>query len=73
VITSVDHTAEVASLVERIERLHRVRKAVVLAYNQQLSEVQDVTNYVGDSPGLSRQAAATDAEVIVFCGVHCMA
>jgi quinolinate synthase len=40
VITSVDHTAEVASLVERIERLHRVRKAVVLAYNQQLSEVQ---------------------------------
>jgi quinolinate synthase len=73
VITPVDHAAEVASLVERIERLRRVRNAVILAHNQQVSEVQDVTDYVGDSPGLSRHAAATDAEVIVFCEVHLMA
>jgi quinolinate synthase len=73
VIIQVDHALEVGSLVERIDQLRRVRNAVILAHSYQLPEVQDVADYVGDSLGLSRQAAATDADVIVFCGVHFMA
>jgi quinolinate synthase len=61
------------TLHEEVRALARKRDAVILAHNYQLPEVQDVADYVGDSLGLSRQAAATDAAAIVFCGVHFMA
>jgi quinolinate synthase len=66
-------TAEVATIQDEVRALARERDAVVLAHNYQVPEVQDVADYVGDSLGLSREAAATDSEAIVFCGVHFMA
>ncbi|NIM98753.1 MAG: quinolinate synthase NadA [candidate division Zixibacteria bacterium] len=60
-------------LIEDILKLKQDRNAIVLAHNYQIGEVQDIADFVGDSLGLSQQAAKTDAEVIVFCGVHFMA
>jgi quinolinate synthase len=66
--------AEVAELQAEVRALVVERRAVILAHNYQVPEVQDVADYVGDSLGLSRKAAAAvDAETIVFCGVHFMA
>ena len=62
-----------AELQEEIKQLARVRNAVILAHNYERPEVQDVADFVGDSLGLSREAAKTKADVIVFCGVHFMA
>jgi quinolinate synthase len=64
---------ETGALQSAIRRLARERNAVILAHNYQLPEVQDVADLVGDSLGLAREAARTEAEVIVFCGVHFMA
>jgi quinolinate synthase len=64
---------EIARLSEEIRALAAERNAVILAHNYQLPEVQDVADHLGDSLGLSREAAATDADAIVFCGVHFMA
>jgi quinolinate synthase len=64
---------EIESLSAEVRELARERDAVILAHNYQVPEVQDIADFVGDSLALSRQAAASEASTIAFCGVHFMA
>src|SRR5882672_4277410 len=68
-----DVPRDIAGMSAQIRELARRRNAVILAHNYQVPEVQDVADFVGDSLGLSRQAAATSSDLIIFCGVHFMA
>ena len=75
---AIDNDAKIASmsrdeLLAGIERMRRSRRAMILAHNYQIPDIQDLADFVGDSLELSREAAKTDASVIAFCGVHFMA
>ena len=70
---AIETAATTEELIAEIQRLKRERNAVLLAHNYEYGEIQDMADFVGDSLGLSQMAARTDADVIVFCGVHFMA
>ena len=65
--------ASPVALMEEIRELARRRNAIILAHNYQVSDVQDVAHFTGDSLGLALEAQKTKADLIVFCGVHFMA
>jgi quinolinate synthase len=65
--------ADKVALREEIHELAKSRNAIILAHNYQMPDVQDIADFVGDSLGLSLEAQKTDAETIIFCGVHFMA
>jgi quinolinate synthase len=71
-MASLERPAQ-AALVNRINKLRRERRAVILAHNYQLPEVQDIADIVGDSLAMAREAAKVEADVILLCGVHFMA
>ncbi|MCP4482283.1 MAG: quinolinate synthase NadA [bacterium] len=60
-------------LIDKINKLKKERNAIILAHTYQVGDIQDIADFVGDSYGLSKKAADSDADVIVFCGVHFMA
>ncbi len=72
-MSTIAPTNLITELHEEVRELARTREAVILAHNYQVPDVQDVADFVGDSLGLAREGAATDAPVIAFCGVHFMA
>ena len=64
---------ELSALQKEVLQLKKENRAVILAHNYQVNEIQQIADYVGDSLGLAYQAASADADQIVFCGVHFMA
>src|SRR4051812_35032195 len=64
---------DLTQMQHEVRALAAERGALILAHNYQVSEIQDVADYVGDSLGLAREAAKSEAEIIAFCGVHFMA
>lgn len=72
-VEKTEMTAQNDRLIEAIDKLRRKRNAIILAHNYQPAVIQDIADFVGDSLGLSQQAAESDSEVIVFCGVDFMA
>lgn len=64
---------EIRDMVEEIKRMKNEKNAVIVAHNYQVDEVQELADVVGDSFKLSQYCASTDADIVVFCGVHFMA